>query len=48
MHDYLNDANVTDIDPAPHLRLVDGKRQHKILRENHIDLKLDMKKIAET
>ena len=47
MHGYLNDANVTDIDPAPHLRLVDGKRRHKILRENHIDLILDMKKFAE-
>ena len=47
MYGYLHDANVTDIDPAPHLRLVNGKRRHKILRENHIDLKLDMKKIAE-
>lgn len=45
MQGYLDEANVTDIDPAPHLRLIDGKMRHKILSENHSRLKQSQKQM---
>ena len=38
MQQYLDEANVTDIDPAPHLRLMSIKSRHKILREEDVQL----------
>ena len=38
MQQSLDEANVTDIDPAPHLRLMSIKSRHKILREKDVQL----------
>ena len=47
MHRFLNDANVTDIDPAPHLRLINGKIRHKDSSNRLAGLKLDRKQVTE-
>ena len=42
----MKDANVSDIDPAPHLRIIDGKKRHRILREGLDELKLSKRQIT--
>ena len=46
MQTFLKDANVSDIDPAPHLRVIDNKMRHKSLSENLNDLKLSKNHIT--
>lgn len=38
MEQYFDEANVTGIDPAPHLRLLDIKSRHNSLQEKHVQL----------
>ena len=45
MQRYLLDANVSDIDPAPHLRLIDGKAQHSMLSKRFDEIKDSKKNI---